>query len=80
MKKIGKRTPGYRKNVWTGRGSMTVEAVFVMAILLLIFLWIMHQAIEMYEQTSALVKPDWIEVEGAAQRFRMIFLGKELIQ
>lgn len=78
MKKMRKREPENgkealtEKKALTGKGSLTVEAVFVMAILLLILMWMMNQAIEMYGQTVTLVRQDWIEVENAAQRFRII--------
>lgn len=65
----------------TGRlekGSITIEAVFVIAIILLIFMWIMSEAIVMYQQASA-IKREWVDLRGIAERFRMLEMGKELL-
>lgn len=59
------------------QGSMTVEAVFVMTALLVILMWILQKTIAMYQQTVETSAIQWIEIEGAADRFRMIFWGKE---
>ncbi len=59
-------------------GSMTVEAVFVMAVLLLTFMWIMSEAIALYQQ-SADIKREWVDLKELAERFRVIEMGKKLL-
>lgn len=61
------------------QGSMTVEAVFVMTVLLVILMWIMLKMITMHQQTVETAEVQWIEIKGAADRFRVISFGKELV-
>lgn len=62
------------------RGSLTVEAVFVMSLILLIILWIMKAAITMYQETIDTAVQNRVNVENAADTFRKLFLVKELLQ
>ncbi len=59
------------------KGSMTVEAVFVMSIILLVILWIMRTAILMYQQTVEGAMLEGLAIETAADTFRRIFFVKE---
>lgn len=61
------------------KGSMTVEAVFVMSIILMIIFWIMKSAIGLYQQTVEIAATDWVAIEGAADTFRKIFFARELL-
>ncbi len=61
------------------QASMTVEAVMILTILLLILIGILGQAITLYQQTKESVALDWVE-PGVTDRFRVIELGKELLQ
>lgn len=61
------------------KGSMTVEAVFVMSIILMIIFWIMKSAIGLYQQTVETAMIDWINIENAADTFRKIFFARELL-
>lgn len=58
---------------------MTVEAAMILTILLLMIMGIMGQAISFYQQTKEIVDLDWVDA-AAADRFRMIELGRELLQ
>ncbi|MCI8281542.1 MAG: hypothetical protein HFI76_07590 [Lachnospiraceae bacterium] len=59
-------------------GSMTIEAVLVMAIILLTFMWIMSEAITMYQQAAA-IESEWLDLTEIAERFRLMEMGKELL-
>lgn len=59
------------------RGSMTVEAVFVMTLVLVILMWILQKTIVLHQQAVETAGLQWIEIREAADRFRMIFLGRE---
>lgn len=61
------------------KGSMTVEAVFVMSIILMIIFWIMKSAIGLYQQTVEITMIDWVNIENAADIFRGIFFAGELL-
>lgn len=61
------------------KGSMTVEAVFVMSIILMIIFWIMKSAIGLYQQTVEITMIDWVSIENAADIFRGIFFARELL-
>lgn len=58
---------------------MTVEAVFVMSFVLLVILWIMNTAIEMYQETVETAMVRWIEIDDTAGTFRRIFFIGELL-
>ncbi len=73
MRKQAKGTVKERMN----RGSMTVEAVFVMTMLLIILMWMLQRTIAMHQQTVKTAEMQWIEISEAADRFRMIFWGQE---
>ena len=60
------------------QGSMTVEAVFVLSVLLVILMWLMREAIAMYQQTVALTQDRWLDIIKAAELFRMISMGREV--
>lgn len=62
------------------KGSFTVEAVFVISVLLLIILWIMKQTIFLYQETVETAGRDWIYLENVANAFRKLSLGRELLQ
>ena len=55
------------------KGSMTVEAVFVMSVLLLVFLWVMKMAIGLYQQTVETAMVEWLDAQEAVALFRDIF-------
>lgn len=61
------------------KGSMTVEAVFVMSMILMIILWIMKSAIGLYQRTVEITTIDWVNIEIAADTFRKIFFARELL-
>ncbi len=61
------------------KGSMTVEAVFVISMILMIIFWIMKSAINLYQQTLETAALDWIRIESAADTFRKIFFARELL-
>lgn len=61
------------------QGSMTVEAVFVMGLILLVMLWMMKAAIGLYLQTAELAQesqPLWEDTAGIFRR--LFFIGKGL--
>ena len=62
------------------KGSFTVEAAFVISLLLLIILWIMKQTIFLYQETIEVASQDCIDLENVANTFRQLFLKKELLQ
>ena len=59
------------------RASMTVEAVFVMALVLVVLMWIMEAAIGMYRQVAEAAKWNWLDIQDTARDFRLIYFGKE---
>ena len=59
------------------KGSITVEAVFVISLLLLIILWIMQETIFLYEETVNIANKDRIYLENMADIFRRFFFMKE---
>lgn len=61
------------------KGSMTVEAVFVMSAVLLIILWVMKTAIGMYEQTVEAAGVQWLVIEKAADTFRKLVFAEALL-
>lgn len=62
------------------KGSMTVEAVFVISLLLLIILWIMKETIFLYQETIEITAREWINLQSMADTFRRLFQGKALLQ
>ena len=61
------------------KGSMTVEAVFVISIILMVIFQIMKLAMDLYQQTLETAMLEWIHIEGAADTFRKIFFVRELL-
>lgn len=61
------------------KGSMTVEAVFVITLILLIIVWIMQETISLYQETMELAEKGWLEIEKVSTIFRGIFMGKEVL-
>ena len=59
------------------RASITVEAVFVMALILVVLMWIMEAAIGMYRQVAEAAKWNWLDIRDAARDFRLIYFGKD---
>ncbi len=60
------------------KGSMTVEAVFVVSLILMVILWIMTTAIDMYQQTKQTAEIRWVNIGESASTFRNISLGKDV--
>lgn len=56
------------------KGSMTVEAVFVMSLVLLVILWILKTAIEMYQLSVGIAALEWLEPQETADTFRNLEL------
>lgn len=52
------------------RGSMTIEAVFVITLLLVIIMWIMSAAISLHGQAIETSRIEWIRAEETAEAFR----------
>lgn len=61
------------------KGSMTVEAVFVMSLLLLVIMWILKESITMYQQTVETAMRNGMSAQEAVSLFRKIFFVKEVI-
>ena len=59
------------------RASITVEAVFVMALILAVLMWIMEAAIGMYRQVAEAAEWNWLDIRDAARDFRLIYFRKE---
>ena len=51
------------------RGSMTIEAVFVITLLLVIIMWIMSAAISLHGQAIETSRIEWIRAEETAEAF-----------
>lgn len=62
------------------RASLTVEASFVVTIVLIAILWIMQASIELYQQTVETAALEWLDTEQAANRFRQMYLIKEVVE
>lgn len=62
------------------RASLTVEASFVVPMVLIVILWIMQASIELYQQTEAMAEVEWLDTEQAADRFRQMYLIKEIVE
>ena len=61
------------------KGSITVEAVFVIIIILLVILWILKTAIGLYQETLDTALIDRMNIEGLADTFRKLSFVKELL-
>lgn len=57
------------------KGSITVEAVFVISFVLLIILWMMKETIFLYEETVTIARKDWMDLENMADTFRRLFFA-----
>lgn len=62
------------------RASLTVEASFVVPMVLIVILWIMQASIELYQQTEATAEVEWLDIEQATDRFRQMYLIKEIVE
>lgn len=61
------------------KGSMTVEAVFVISLLLLVIMWILKESITMYQQTVETAMQNRMNAQEAISLFRKIFFVKGVI-
>lgn len=61
------------------KGSMTVEAVFVVSLLLLVILWVMKETILLYQQVVETAASCCLDAGNAASAFRKIFWVKEML-
>lgn len=61
------------------KGSLTVEAVFVMAAILFVLTWIMKGAITMYQETAELAAVEWVDMSSTSERFRMMWLMQKML-
>lgn len=59
------------------KGSMTVEAVFVMSLVLLVIMWILKTAIEMYQLSVGMATLEWLDAQEAVNTFRKLSLLRE---
>lgn len=62
------------------KGSMTIEAVLVISLLMLIIMWLMWASIDLYQQTVETAGIDWVNAEGAPGAFRKSFFLRELLK
>lgn len=62
------------------RASLTVEASFVVPMVLIVLLWIMQASIELYQQTAETTELEWLDTEQTAERFRQMYFIKEIME
>lgn len=62
------------------RASLTVEASFVVPMVLIVILWIMRASIELYQQTAETATLEWMDTGQTADRFRQMYLVKEVVE
>lgn len=67
----------------TNRGwkaSMTVEAALVMFLVLMVLMGCMGMAITLHEQVVERAGAFWVELEDVDWKFRLHFLGREIME
>lgn len=62
------------------KASMTVEAALVMFLVLMVLIGCMRMAITLHEQVMERAEAYWVELEDADWKFRLYFLGREMIE
>lgn len=62
------------------KASMTVEAALVMFLVLMVLMGCMRMAITLHQQVVERAGVYWVELEDADWKFRLHFLGRELIE
>ena len=61
------------------KGSITVEAVLVVSVVLLLLMWVMQTGIALYRQTVTVAELEWIDAKEAIAIFRKSFVIKEMV-
>ncbi len=62
------------------KGSLTVEAAMVMAMVLVIFMWVMQASIELYQQIAEGAGKGGLDISKAPLLFREKYYLKEFIK
>ena len=62
------------------KGSMTVEAVFVVSTILLILLLLMNTTIRLCRATIQRASTEWVLTEQCAEKFRLIRTARDLLE
>lgn len=62
------------------QASFTVEAVFVVSLILFVIMRIMTSAIDMYQQVESVSQFEWAKIQESAEDFRQFVFAQQLMR